>query len=154
MNIHKALIVAAHPDDDILGCGGLLSRFRGEIQFKVVFIAEGTSARFDNNYSSDCIAEINHRTKCAQDALSYLGVENISVNNLKCCSLDTVGHLEVNKIIEKEIPLSNKIGSGGTKPDDSWKIEESKNWTIAPAYNKGPYMVVAKEDIKTAGRKV
>ena len=75
MNIHKALIVAAHPDDDILGCGGLLSRFRGEIQFKVVFIAEGTSARFDNNYSSHCIAEINHRTKCSQDALSYLGVK-------------------------------------------------------------------------------
>ena len=52
------------------------------------------------------------------------------------------------------IPLSNKIGHGGTKPDDSWKIEASKNFTVAPAYNKGPYMVVAKEDIKTAGRKV
>ena len=61
---------------------------------------------------------------------------------------------ETSKITDKEIPLSNKIGSGGTKPDDSWKIEASKNWTIAPAYNKGPYMVVAKEDIKTAGRKV
>ena len=52
------------------------------------------------------------------------------------------------------IPLSNKIGQGGTKPDNRWKIEASKQYTIAPAYNKGPYMVVAKEDIKTAGRKV
>ena len=52
------------------------------------------------------------------------------------------------------VPLSNKIGHGGTKPDDSWKIEASKNFTIAPAYNKGPYMVVAKQDIKTMGRKV
>ena len=52
------------------------------------------------------------------------------------------------------IPLSNKIGVGGTKPDNSWKIEASKNFTVAPAYNKGPYMVIAKEDIKTAGRKV
>ena len=52
------------------------------------------------------------------------------------------------------IPLSNKIGHGGTKPDDSWKIEASKNFTIAPAYNKGPYMVVAKQDIKTMGKKV
>jgi len=52
------------------------------------------------------------------------------------------------------IPLSNKIGQGGTKPDNRWKIEASKAYTIAPAYNKGPYMVVAKEDIKTAGRKV
>ena len=52
------------------------------------------------------------------------------------------------------IPMSNKIGHGGTKPDNRWKIEASKAYTIAPAYNKGPYMVVAKEDIKTAGRKV
>ena len=52
------------------------------------------------------------------------------------------------------VPLSNKIGQGGTKPDNRWKIEASKAYTIAPAYNKGPYMVVAKEDIKTAGRKV
>ena len=53
-----------------------------------------------------------------------------------------------------EIPLSNKVGNGGTKPDNSWKIEESKNFTIVPAYNKGPYMVVNKRDLKTAGRKV
>ncbi len=53
-----------------------------------------------------------------------------------------------------DVPLSNKIGTGGTKPDNSWKIEASKNFTIAPAYNKGPYMVVAKQDIKTMGRKV
>tara|TARA_Y100000590_G_scaffold196631_1_gene223248 strand:- start:9573 stop:9944 length:372 start_codon:yes stop_codon:yes gene_type:complete len=57
-------------------------------------------------------------------------------------------------IKEKEIPLSNTIGNGGTKPDDSWKIEASKNWTIVPAYNKGPYMVVSKSDLKTAGKKV
>ena len=53
-----------------------------------------------------------------------------------------------------DVPMSNKIGTGGTKPDNSWKIEASKNFTIAPAYNKGPYMVVAKQDIKTIGRKV
>ena len=53
-----------------------------------------------------------------------------------------------------QIQMSNKIGHGGTKPDNSWKIEASKNFTIAPAYNKGPYMVVAKQDIKTMGRKV
>ena len=53
-----------------------------------------------------------------------------------------------------DVPMSNKIGHGGTKPDNSWKIEASKNFTIAPAYNKGPYMVVAKQDIKTMGKKV
>ena len=53
-----------------------------------------------------------------------------------------------------DVPMSNKIGAGGTKPDNSWKIEASKNFTIVPAYNKGPYMVVNKTDLKTAGRKV
>ena len=53
-----------------------------------------------------------------------------------------------------DVPMSNKIGAGGTKPDNSWKIEASKNFTIVPAYNKGPYMVVNKKDLKTAGRKV
>ena len=53
-----------------------------------------------------------------------------------------------------DVLMSNKIGAGGTKPDNSWKIEASKNFTIVPAYNKGPYMVVNKSDLKTAGRKV
>ena len=53
-----------------------------------------------------------------------------------------------------DVPMSNKIGAGGTKPDNSWKIEASKNFTIVPAYNKGPYMVVNKSDLKTAGRKL
>ena len=53
-----------------------------------------------------------------------------------------------------DVPMSNKIGTGGTKPANSWKIEASKNFTIVPAYNKGPYMVVNKSDLKTAGRKV
>tara|TARA_B100001057_G_scaffold485026_1_gene564110 strand:- start:43 stop:468 length:426 start_codon:yes stop_codon:yes gene_type:complete len=52
--------------------------------------------------------------------------------------------------------LSNRITRGGTR---SWKetrerLEVSKQYSIVPAYNKGPYMVVAREDLKTAGRKV
>ena len=46
---------------------------------------------------------------------------------------------------------------GGTKRN--WKeiqerIKISKQYAIVPAYNKGPYMVVSKDDLKTAGRKV
>ena len=35
-----------------------------------------------------------------------------------------------------------KLVQVGQSTDNSWKIEASKNFTIAPAYNKGPYMVV------------
>jgi hypothetical protein len=56
----------------------------------------------------------------------------------------------------QEVKTSNYMGNG---KQISWKekqerLEVSKQYSIAPAYNKGPYMVVAKEDIKTAGRKV
>lgn len=41
----------------------------------------------------------------------------------------------------------------------SWKEKQerlavSSQYSIAPAYNKGPYMVIAREDLKTAGKKV
>ena len=39
-----------------------------------------------------------------------------------------------------------------TKPVDNWKLEESKNFTVAPAYNKGAYQVISKTNIKDIGR--
>jgi len=36
--------------------------------------------------------------------------------------------------------------------DTSWKREESKNWTVAPAYNKGAYQVIPKSNIKDIGK--
>ena len=42
--------------------------------------------------------------------------------------------------------------TGGTKPVHNVKLEVSKQFTIAPAYNKGPSMVVPKRDIKDIGR--
>ena len=47
-NLEKTLVIAAHPDDDILGCGGFMSKFKDVMHFRVVFLAEGTSCRFSN----------------------------------------------------------------------------------------------------------
>ena len=41
---------------------------------------------------------------------------------------------------------------GGTKPVHNWRLEESKNFTIAPAYNKGGYQVISKDNIKHIGK--
>jgi hypothetical protein len=51
---------------------------------------------------------------------------------------------------------SKNMGNGGTIDHKTQmeRIEVSKQYSIVPAYNKGPYMVVSKEDLKTAGRKV
>jgi len=34
------------------------------------------------------------------------------------------------------------------------KLEISKQYTVVPAYNKGPYMVVPVHELSTAGKKV
>ena len=39
-----------------------------------------------------------------------------------------------------------------TIPSDNWRLRESKNFTIAPAYNKGGYQVISKDNIKNIGK--
>ena len=46
-NLERTLIVAAHPDDEILGCGGLIKKLtKKNKKVKVIFLAEGSSCRF------------------------------------------------------------------------------------------------------------
>lgn len=39
-----------------------------------------------------------------------------------------------------------------TREDTSWKLEESKNFTVAPAYNKGAYQVVPRNEVEFIGK--
>ena len=46
LNFEKTLVVAAHPDDETLGCGGLIAKLINQgKQVRVIFIAEGSSCR-------------------------------------------------------------------------------------------------------------
>lgn len=55
---------------------------------------------------------------------------------------------------ERTSPTSDKIPANGTKRDERYKLTVSSQYPIAPAFNKGAYCVIGKEDIKTAGRKI
>ena len=44
------------------------------------------------------------------------------------------------------------LGNGATKPARNWRLEESRNFTVAPAYNKGAYQVITKSNIKDIGK--
>lgn len=101
--MNRVLIVSSHPDDDILGCGGIMSKFRDKIQFKVVFIGEGSTCRFSDPNTVKAKKEIDIRNSYAKKALKYLGIKNVVFYNLPCGRLDQVPLIEINKIIESEI---------------------------------------------------
>lgn len=50
--------------------------------------------------------------------------------------------------------MSHTVGNGTKSPDMSKANFAKNNYAMAPAYNKGPIMVVTKEDLKLgSGRK-
>ena len=106
--MNRVMILAAHPDDDVLGCGGTIAKCVDEgIEVKVVFIAEGTSCRYDKCRINDADVreEILTREDCALKALGELGVpeDHISFHNLPCGRLDQVPIIDIGKLVEQEI---------------------------------------------------
>ena len=101
----KLLVIAAHPDDDILGCAGTISKLKKKYLINVLFIAEGTSCRFDNLKlkQNQIEKEINIREKQAKKALKSIGVNLHKFINLPCGRLDTIPIIDINKKIETEI---------------------------------------------------
>ena len=63
-----------------------------------------------------------------------------------------VEQLICNHQVGGSIPSGGTTKVGGTKPQINWRLEESKNFTVAPAYNKGAYQVITKSNIKDIGR--
>ena len=103
---NRILIVAAHPDDDILGCGGVMARCRKEgAAVKVVFLGEGSTSRFDasDRDGPEALAAIAERRNAAKKALDILGLEDITFHDLSCGRFDRAPILEIGKIIEAEI---------------------------------------------------
>lgn len=102
--MNRILVIAAHPDDEVLGCASTISKYtRRGSEFFVLFIAEGSSCRFNKPDSVDSISEIVYRTHQAINALALLGVNEYQFNNLPCGRLDQVPIIEINKIIERAI---------------------------------------------------
>jgi LmbE family N-acetylglucosaminyl deacetylase len=171
----KCLIIAAHPDDDILGCGGILNRFRKTVDFKVVFIAEGSSVRFKDPQSEECLQAESLRMQSAISALEYLNVSKYQFYDFPCCKLDTVGHLEITRAIEKEITshkpdivfthsdsdsnIDHKIVYNSTiiatRPNSgvehlvSYEVLSSTEWGFKNSFTPNLFYKLSKEDIKT-----
>ena len=99
----KTLVIAAHPDDDVLGCGGLIKKLTNSGEsVRVIFIAEGTSCRHEN-INEEVKKEIAIRNQCGINALNILGVTNYNFYDYPCGRLDVEPIIDLGKVIEKEI---------------------------------------------------
>lgn len=93
------LIIAAHPDDEVLGCGGTIARHSSNRdRIGVLFIADGVGAR------NDAFAEnLKKRKQAAEAALKTLGAESLGFLDFPDNRLDTIPLLDIVQKIEKVI---------------------------------------------------
>lgn len=100
----RILLVVAHPDDELLGCGATMFRLIHEnnCNIKVVILGEGITSRADQRDTEKWKAELAiHRQNIAQ-AQGAIGYQEMAIYDLPDNRFDTVALLDIIKIIEKE----------------------------------------------------
>lgn len=90
------LIIAAHPDDEILGCGGIVKKYSESEEFAVVIMSGGAEGR----YSMDME---NTLRKNAEEANAAIGTKELFFETLPNQKMESVLFVEVIGIIESYI---------------------------------------------------
>jgi N-acetylglucosamine malate deacetylase 1 len=102
----RVLVVAAHPDDEVLGCGGTIARHAdGGDHVQVLIVAEGATSRQrqrDRGQSGD---ELSALAQAAQQAGVILGAKGVELLDFPDNRLDSLDRLDLVKQIEERITL-------------------------------------------------
>lgn len=98
----KILIIAAHPDDEVLGVGGTIARLSSEgNEIHVLIVTDGSSSQYAD--ADDLKQIIKNKARETDRCASWLGVKKVYYGGLPDMKLDTIPHIAINKVIEKTI---------------------------------------------------
>lgn len=93
------LIVAAHPDDEVLGCGGTIAKLAREgAVIHVAFLADGVFAREREHNARQ--SELKARQAAAEKACGILGAKSASFGTFPDNRMDSIALLDIVKTVE------------------------------------------------------
>jgi LmbE family N-acetylglucosaminyl deacetylase len=99
----KVLVIAAHPDDFVLGCGGTIAKLaRGGTAVSVAIISQGSTSRYAKHeeVSPDVVQRLR---ECSHEAATILGLTNVTYFDYPDNRLDSVDLLDIVKAIERVV---------------------------------------------------
>ena len=97
------LLIAAHPDDEALGCGGTIARFSTQgCEVHLAFLADGVSARGipGRELAEQDREALKRRRMAARKAAEILGAASVSFDDLPDNQLDSLPLLDITHRVE------------------------------------------------------
>jgi len=98
------LVIAAHPDDEVLGAGGSMVKWaKSGSKVNVLIMAEGATSRHDNRDRNLCKNNLNLLNDAALEAAKILGIEYVELMDFPDNRMDSLNLIDIIKPIEKKI---------------------------------------------------
>ena len=98
---NDVLIIAAHPDDEVLGCGGaMVKHIENGDDVHVIILAEGMTSRDINRNRDGRSSDLSTLAETAKNANDIIGVTSLYLHDFPDNRMDSLDLLDVVKVIE------------------------------------------------------